>query len=224
MTGSVVIRFEDVSFSFLRERPLFEGLSLSLLQGAFYLIGGPSGSGKSTFLRLINRLEELSAGTIRFKGRPLKDFPPPVLRRSVLFIQQTPAVVAGSVQENLLLPFSFRHNQGLVRPSDQELRARLDRFLPEGVQLEAPAEALSVGQLQRLCFVRGLLLAPEVLLLDEPTSALDERSARIVEDETERLCREAGMTVVMVSHRRFEPRIVEPVRVTLLNGQWREGA
>jgi len=67
----------------------------------------------------------------------------------------------------------------------------------------------SSGQLQRFCFIRGLLLEPKVLLIDEPASALDEVSSRIVEETIERLCAESCLTVLMVSHRRFEPNKVK---------------
>jgi putative ABC transport system ATP-binding protein len=216
MPDDTAIEFSGVSFAFNPGRPLFCGLSLKLARGAFYIVRGASGSGKSTLLRLINRLEEPSEGTVFFNGLPLSEYRPPELRRSILSIQQTPVVIEGTVRENLLLPFSFKHNRKLEKPGDKTLHAQLEEMLLGGVNLEDSARNLSVGQMQRLCFIRGLLLSPEMLLLDEPASALDEESARIVEAKAENLRNASGLTVVMVSHRRFDaakivPLILRPV-------------
>ncbi|MBE9543536.1 MAG: ATP-binding cassette domain-containing protein [Proteobacteria bacterium] len=204
-----VIEFAKLKFSFSDTRILFEDLSLKLNSGSFYLIRGPSGSGKSTFLRLINRLEEPSAGNIFFNGRRLASYSPPLLRRSILYIQQTPTAIDGTVRQNLLLGFTFKNNRDRTPPDDAALKTQLDNFLLSDIRLETNAQTLSVGQLQRLCFIRGLLLDPQVLLLDEPASALDEESSRIVENTAERMCAGSGLTVLMVSHRRFEPQQVK---------------
>ena len=217
-----VLEFSNVTFFFSDSRVLFKDLSLRLEAGRFYLVQGPSGSGKSTFLRRINRLEEPAAGEILFNGRPLTAYSPPVLRRSLLYIQQTPTAVDGTVRENLLLAFSFRNNRDRRIPDDAVLRRQLDDFLLNDVQLDTNARTLSVGQLQRLCFIRGLLLEPEVLLLDEPASALDEQSSRIVEHTAERLSAEQGLTVLMVSHRPFEPQQVQPYLLRIADGRVEE--
>jgi putative ABC transport system ATP-binding protein len=214
-----IIEFSDVTFSYAKGKVLFQDLSLKLSAGNFYLVRGPSGAGKSTFLRLINRLEEPSRGLLMYEGRQLSSYIPPLLRRSILYIQQTPTSVDTTVRENLLLPFSFKNNHDLRPPDGDELKSCLDKFLLNDINLDTHALTLSVGQLQRLCFVRGLLLNPKVLLLDEPTSALDEESARIVEETTERLCAETGLTVLMVSHRAFEPRLVKSNVIQIHNGQ-----
>jgi putative ABC transport system ATP-binding protein len=120
-------------------------------------------------------------------------------------------VIDGSIRDNLLLPFNFKNNRDLARPDDERLEVLLDNFMLKDVGLGDNAHNLSVGQLQRLCLIRALLLSPEILLLDEPTSALDEESGKIVESISERLCQESGLTVVIVSHRGFELRQIEPV-------------
>jgi putative ABC transport system ATP-binding protein len=216
------IEFSNVTFSFTEEKKLFQDLSLKIITGNFYLIRGHSGSGKSTFLRLINRLEAPSEGRILFNGRQLASYPATLLRRSILYIQQTPTSVDDTVRQNLLLAFSFKDNRDLIPPDDDALRAHLDRFLLNDVQLETNAATLSVGQLQRLCFIRGLLLNPKILLLDEPASALDEESGRIVEETAERLCAESGLTVLMVSHRRFQPLQVKCNIVQITGGRVEE--
>jgi len=215
MVADPVIAFDRVTFGFEPGTPLVEDLSLDLASGTFYLVSGPSGVGKSTLLRLINRLEEPTAGEIRFGGRPLGAYAPPRLRRSILSVQQTPIAIDATVRDNLLLPFGFAANGDLDRPDDAALERRLGDVLLEDVTLDAHAQTLSVGQLQRLCILRGLLLEPEVMLLDEPTSALDADSREAVLALIARIFADTGVTTVMVSHQDRCPATVEPVVLRL---------
>lgn len=195
-----IIRFDNVSFSYSEDKVLFQNLSLGITPGTIYHIKGPSGAGKSTFLRLIIRLEEPTQGQILFKGAPLHDTYPPHLRRAILYLPQKPVAMDGSVKDHLLLPFMFKTNQDLQKPDDAHLKKQLKKFLLDDVRLDDHAQTLSVGQLQRLCFIRGMLLSPSVLLLDEPTSSLDSKSAAIVTDHINMLCKTSGLTALMVIH------------------------
>lgn len=215
-----LIRCEDVSFRYNDGPPVFSDVTLTFGTGEFFLVRGPSGTGKSSLLRLLNRLEEPAGGRLFFKGVPYADLPAPELRRQVLYIQQTPVVVDGSVKDNLLLPFTLKNNRDLIRPDNQKLRDRLDAFSMSNVTLTHPARSLSVGQQQRLCLIRGLLLSPAVILLDEPTSALDDESSRIVETMAEALCLDDGKTIVMVSHRTFRPHRVVPRIIDVRDGRF----
>ena len=80
----------------------------------------------------------------------------------------------------------------------------MDSFLLDGVTLDARADTLSVGQSQRVCLIRSLLLDPEIILMDEPTASLDADSARVVLDKAAELSA-AGMTVIMISHSEVTP-------------------
>lgn len=195
-----IIHFDNVSFSYPGDKILFQNLCLGIRSGVFYHVKGPSGAGKSTFLRLIIRLEEPTQGQIFFKGVPLADTHPPHLRRSILYLPQTPVAMDGSVRDHLLLPFTFKANQDLQKPDDIHLTEQLKRFLLDDVRLDDHVQTLSVGQLQRLCFIRGMLLSPSMLLLDEPTSSLDPKSATIVTDHIKTMCKTSGLTTLMVSH------------------------
>jgi UDP-glucose/iron transport system ATP-binding protein len=195
-----IIHFENVSFAYSDHKVIFQNLSMGITPGVFYHVKGPSGAGKSTLLRLIIRLEEPITGRIQFMGKPLADTHPAHLRRAILYLPQTPVAMDASVRDYLLLPFTFKANQDLQKPYDSGLMERLNLFLLDDVGLDDHAQTLSVGQLQRLCFIRGSLLFPEVLLLDEPTSSLDPKSATIVMDHIETLCKQTRTTILMVSH------------------------
>lgn len=216
-----MIEFRNVSFSYPNGLTVFKDLSMKFGQGAFSVIQGRSGEGKSSLLKLMNRLEDPQEGEIRFKGRVLGSYEPQMIRASILYVQQTPVVISGTVKDNLMLPFTFKINRDMEMPDKHTLMKFMDEYHLDNVPLERNAADLSVGQLQRICLIRGLLLSPEVILLDEPTSALDEESSRIVESSAVRLCRELGRTVIMVSHRKFEPEQITPVVYELADGRIR---
>ena len=218
MNGPPILSLSGIAFDHGR-RKVFHGLDLDVAQGAMVLLKGPSGSGKSTLLRLANRLETPQAGTVRFLGRPLDAFPPPLLRREACLLPQVPVLFPGPVRDNLLLPFAFKANTGLTRPDDATLRTLMSRVLLDDVPLDAPARALSVGQRQRLCLIRAVLVGPKLLLLDEPTSALDPASKALVEDMVEAMNLELGLTVVMATHHDYAPKAALPVRVAIRDGR-----
>lgn len=196
---------DRVVFAYPDSPAILQDASMSFAKGGYHLLRGPSGSGKSTLLRLLCRLEEVQEGTISLDNTPILDMVPAQLRRCVAYVQQMPTLLSGTVRDNLLLPFAFKANANLTRPTDQELTDHLTSFLLDGVTLESRADKLSVGQSQRVCIIRSLLLSPEVILLDEPTASLDAKSAAVVLDKAEELVGR-GMTVIMISHSETVPR------------------
>lgn len=200
----MTLALERVTFGYPGGPVILEDASCVFEAGGYHLLRGPSGSGKSTLLRLLCRLEEVQSGTVLFEGGPIAGMAPPELRRSVAYVQQMPTLLPGTVRDNLLLPFSFAANAGLARPSDADLAERLDRFLLCSVTPDSRADKLSVGQAQRVCLIRSLLLSPRALLLDEPTASLDAGSACVVLDKARELAGE-GMTVIMISHSETVP-------------------
>ena len=117
----------------------------------------------------MNRLEDPQKGEMRYKGRAFSSYDPEMIRSSILYIQQTPIVINGSIKENLMLPFAFKINRKKARPDEKTLHKFMDEFHLGNIGLDSNAAHLSVGQSQRICLIRGLLLSPEVILLDEPT-------------------------------------------------------
>lgn len=198
------LALDRVTFAYPDGPTVLDHASLTIDPGSFVLVRGPSGAGKSTLLRLLCRLEEPQSGQILFHGHAIDSMLPATLRRTIAYVQQMPTLLSGTVRENLLLPFSFAANNALTLPDDAALNERLDSFLLKGVSLESRGNTLSVGQSQRICLIRSLLLNPEVVLMDEPTASLDAASARVVLAKSVELSR-AGMTVIMISHSEIIP-------------------
>ncbi len=220
---NICFEFDGVSFAWRGGRVVLDHQSFALPKGAFTIVSGPSGAGKSTLLRLMNRLEEVDAGEIRYGGRPLQDWEPTILRQDVAYLQQVPMIPDRPVKEILLQPFSFKVNAGKKVPEDKMIRSMLDRVRLEDVSMDESGAALSEGQRQRLGLIRLLLTAPSVLLLDEPTASLDEESKACVYELIVQACA-GGKTIVMITHDGFRPngvlleeRVIHEGRVE----QWR---
>ena|SRR5947209_2465298 len=173
-------------------------LVLDVEEGAT-CIAGPSGAGKSTLLRLFNRLADPSAGVVRYRGRDVREYDVLALRREVGLVPQLPALLAGTVADNV--GFGARL---AGRFSDCAAALRLAGLDPGFAP--RPAARLSVGEQQRVMLARALALDPSVLLLDEPTSALDEASKAAVEGTLLELRERLSLSFVFVTHDRAQAR------------------
>jgi putative ABC transport system ATP-binding protein len=195
-----MISAESVAFSY-GDAPVLRDVTFAIAEHDFVVLRGESGCGKSTLLRLIARLEVPSGGRLLLHGQDYASISATTLRRRIAYLQQTPVMISGTIRENLLLSFRFTA-KGATPPTDTILTEFLQRARLSSVDLDAPAEALSVGQKQRLALLRLLLMKPEVLLLDEPTAALDVDSAAVIHDWLLELRSEEGCAIVQVTHAR----------------------
>lgn len=177
------------------EKVLVQDASFGVRQGEILAITGPSGSGKTSLLRLLNRLDEPTQGTVYLQETDYRQIPPRELRRKVGMVTQRPFLFPGTVAENL--QFGPRQRGESLHP------AALEQLL-ESVGLAGFADHnvanLSGGEAQRVSFARTLTNSPIVLLLDEPTSALDDAAKGGVEALIQKIVKERGLTCVMVTH------------------------
>ncbi len=164
-------------------------------------IVGPSGSGKSSLLRLLNRLDEPTNGTVYIDGINYRLLPPRELRRRVGMVTQRPFLFPGDVASNL----RFGPAQRGETVPDEDIARLLDRVGLAGFA-GSEVSVLSGGEQQRVSLARALANRPEVLLLDEPTSALDEESKLGIEELIASLVRDHSLTCVMVTHDRDQAR------------------
>ena len=162
-------------------------------------------------MRLLNRLADPDAGTVRFDGTDVRELDPLALRRRVVLVPQLPAPVPGSVTENV------RYGPRLLgRVVDVERPLELAGL--DATYAEREAAQLSVGEQQRVMLARALALEPEVLLLDEPTAALDEAAKATVEAALKGL---EGLSMVVVTHDRAQAERLATGIVELHEGRVR---
>jgi ABC-type sulfate/molybdate transport systems ATPase subunit len=183
----------------IEERVLVQDVSLQVSAGEILAIVGPSGAGKSSFLRLLNRLDEPTSGTVLLKSMDYRSIPPQELRRRVGMVMQAAYLFPGTVSANIA--FGPKQRGEILAPDRTALllqRVGLPGFADRHVS------NLSGGEAQRVSLARTLANEPEVLLLDEPTSALDEASVRGIEDLILGIVEERKMTSVMVTHNRAQ--------------------
>ena len=192
---------------------VLDGLNLDIGRGATAVVG-PSGAGKSTLLRLLNRLADPDRGSVCFHGDDVRGLDPLELRRRACLVPQLPALLEGSVADNVRFGPALRGGEVDV---DRSLaRAGLGPSYAD-----RQAERLSVGEQQRVMLARALALEPEVLLLDEPTSALDARTEAGVEATLMRLVHEHGVSAVVVTHDAGQARRLARRTVELAGGRAR---
>lgn len=173
-------------------KPVLRGLSARIPEGASCL-AGPSGSGKSTLLRLLNRLVDPDAGTVRYRGEDVRSRDPQALRREVGLVPQLPALLEGTLADNIYFA-------GRLAGRDPDVGRLLELAGLDPSFAERTASRLSVGEAQRAMLARALALEPRVLLLDEPTSALDSDARTAVEGTLQELRRRLGISLVLVTH------------------------
>src|SRR5258708_41502 len=177
------------------DRVLVSDISVQVQPGEVLAVVGPSGAGKSSFLRLLNRLDEPTGGTVCLNGQDYRELAPQELRRRVGMVMQVAYLFPGTVAANV--EFGPQQCGGRLRP--EQIASLLDRVGLFGYQ-ERDVSNLSGGEAQRVSLARTLANAPEALLLDEPTSALDDVSARGIEDLVLNIVRERRMTCVIATH------------------------
>ena len=196
---NVKIHVEHLKKSFGRLEVL-KDVSADIREGEVVVIIGPSGSGKSTFLRCMNRLEEITSGTVIVDGCDITDKRTDInrVRENVGMVFQHFNLFANmNVLRNLMLA-----PVDLGKADRQTARANAERLLARvGLADKAQAypDQLSGGQKQREAIARALAMSPNIMLFDEPTSALDPEMVGEVLEVMKELARE-GMTMVIVTH------------------------
>jgi putative ABC transport system ATP-binding protein len=194
MPDAPPLRAEDLTRA-VDDRTLVEGVSFRVAREEVFVVFGPSGAGKSSLLRLLNRLDEPTRGTVYLDGADYRTLPPRSVRRRVGLVPQQPALVEGTVAENVAWGPRLRG----APVDDDRLHDLLSRLGLDGLA-GRDAGDLSGGEAQRVAIARTLFNDPEVVLLDEPASSLDASAARRVEALLEEVMDALALTAVLVTH------------------------
>ncbi len=206
----MLFELEAVSLS-RGENRVLRGLTASIPVGST-CIAGPSGCGKSTVLRLLNRLADPDSGTVRYRGEDVRERDPLALRREVCLVPQLPALLEGTIEDNIRFAADCAGREADV--------ARLLDLAGLDASFAARAgDRLSVGEQQRAMLARALALEPSVLLLDEPTSALDPDARAAVESTLGDLRQRLEISIVLVTHDLAQARRMSQWLVRLDRGR-----
>ena len=204
---------------------LLQPTRFALHAGDRVAITGPSGSGKSVFLRALALLDPLAGGQVAWHGTPVERATITRYRRNVAYIRQRPAILDGTVEDNLRYPFSLKvyRDVRFDRARAASLAAQAGRG--EGF-LDKRASELSGGEAQIAALIRVLQLAPEVLLLDEPTASLDPESSHAIEGLIEAWFNASGQAhaSVWVSHDPAQAKRMSERHLTMRAGVLNETA
>jgi putative ABC transport system ATP-binding protein len=185
----------------LKKQILFD-INVEIFSKEIVIMTGPSGSGKTTLLSLIGGLRSVKEGSLKFLGQELCEANQRQLvqaRRQIGYIFQAHNLLGFlSARQNVQMSVELNNNI-----SKEEARAKSEAMLQAvglGDRIDYYPENLSGGQKQRIAIARALVNNPKLVLADEPTAALDKKSGRDVVEIMQRLAKEQGSTILMVTH------------------------
>jgi ATP-binding cassette, subfamily B, heavy metal transporter len=195
------IRFDNVSFSYDRDRPILKNVSFQVPAGQMVAIVGPSGAGKSTISRILFRFYDIQSGSVTIDGQDIRE----VTQKSVR------AAIGVVPQDTVLFNDTILYNIRYGRPDagDEDVfaaakLAQIDDFvrtLPQGYRTMVGERGLKLsgGEKQRVAIARTILKGPPILMLDEATSALDSHTEKEIQDALDRVAKDR--TTLVIAHR-----------------------
>ena len=195
------VQLQDVSFRYLPDRPLIEGLSLDVQPGQRIAIVGPTGCGKTTLINLLMRFYDVNGGNIKVSGTDIRDVTRASLRGSYGMVLQDTWLRAGTVRENIAYGRPDASLEEVVAAAKAAHADSFIRRLPEGYDTVIAEDGgnISQGQKQLLCIARVMLCLPPMLILDEATSSIDTRTEVRIQKAFARMMQ--GRTSFIVAHR-----------------------
>jgi len=195
------IELDNVSFSYVKDRKLIEGLNLSVKKGKRIAIVGPTGCGKTTIINLLMRFYDVDSGSIRVENADIREIKRHSLRKSYGMVLQETWLRQGTIRDNIVM--------GKPDATDEEViaaakAAHSHSFISKlkdsyNTVIDEEGSGLSKGQMQLLCITRVMLLLPPMLILDEATSSIDTRTEIKIQKAFNRLME--GRTSFIVAHR-----------------------
>ncbi|MBL4931967.1 ATP-binding cassette domain-containing protein [Clostridium paridis] len=195
-----MIRFDNVSKRYPNGNKAVNSLNLTINEGEFFVLIGPSGCGKTTTLKMINRLVELSDGTIYINNKKISEYNIHELRWNIGYVlQQIGLFPHMTIEENIaIVPELKKWDKKKIHDRVTELLESVS-LEPEKYRYRKPSE-LSGGEQQRVGVIRALAADPSIILMDEPFSALDPISRQKLQQDIAKLQKKIKKTIVFVTH------------------------
>ena len=197
--GNVALK--NVSFSYMKDKPLIENLNLDVYQGQRIAIVGKTGSGKTTLINLLMRFYDVDGGQVCVEGKDIREITRRTLRQNYGMVLQETWLKSATVKQNISLGKPDATEEEIVQAAKAAHAHGFIKRLPKGYDtvLGEDGGSLSEGQKQLLCIARILLLLPPMLILDEATSSIDTRTELKINDAFQTLMK--GRTSFVVAHR-----------------------
>lgn len=197
--GEIV--FDNVDFSYVEEKPLFEDLNLIAKPGEMVAIVGPTGAGKTTIVNLLMRFYEIKDGVIWFDGIDTRKIKRGDLRTKIGMVLQDTWLFNGTIKENIAYGKDGATDEEIIQAAKLAHADRFIRSLPQGYDTVINEEAsnISAGEKQLITIARAFLVNPTVLILDEATSNVDTRTEKLIQKAMQTLMQ--GRTSFVIAHR-----------------------
>ncbi len=195
------VKLDNVSFRYIPERPLIEGLSLDAKSGQRIAIVGPTGCGKTTLINLLMRFYDVNGGEIDVDGVDIRNMTRKNLRSRYGMVLQDTWLSSGTVRENISYGRPDASEEEIVNAAKAAHAHSFIRRLPSGYDtvINENGADLSAGQRQLLCIARAMLDLPQMLILDEATSSIDTRTELKIQSAFAEMMK--GRTSFIVAHR-----------------------
>lgn len=208
------IAFERVTFHYGGHvEPLYRDFSLTIRAGEKVGLVGRSGSGKTTFVKLVQRLYDVSGGRIAIDGRDIAEVTQTSLRAQIAIVQQEPVLFHRSLAENIAYAKPGASMARIVQAAKLANAHDFIMRLPKGYATLVGERGvkLSGGERQRVALARAFLADAPILILDEATSSLDSESEALIQEAMERLMQ--GRTTIVIAHRLSTVRAMDRILV-----------
>jgi ATP-binding cassette subfamily B protein len=195
------VQFDDVSFRYKDDVPLFDGMTLDIQPGQMIAIVGPTGAGKTTLVNLLMRFYDVNNGAIRVDGVDIRELKRGALRRIFGMVLQDTWLFSGTIRENIAYGRNNANDDAIVKAARAAQADHFIRTLPDNYNtpITEDASTLSQGQKQLLTIARAFLADPAILILDEATSSVDTRTEVLIQRAMAELMR--GRTTFVIAHR-----------------------
>jgi ATP-binding cassette, subfamily B, bacterial len=208
------IAFEHVDFHYgVHTRPLYSELNVTIRPGERVGLVGHSGSGKTTFVKLIQRLYDVTGGRVTVDGTDIRDVEQASLRRQIAIVQQDPVLFHRSLAENIAYGRPEATREEIIESAKLANAHQFIESLPKGYETLVGERGikLSGGERQRVAIARAFLSNARVLILDEATSSLDSESELLIQQAMDRLM--VGRTTLVIAHRLSTVRALDRLLV-----------
>lgn len=195
------VELNDVSFSYVPDRKLIEGLNLSVKPGQRIAIVGPTGCGKTTIINLLMRFYDVNSGSITVEGTDIRNATRNSLRSSYGMVLQETWLRSGTIRDNIVMGKPDATDEEIIAAAKASHAHSFIKRLPQGYDtvINEDGGSLSQGQKQLLCITRVMLCLPPMLILDEATSSIDTRTEIKIQDSFAKMMN--GRTSFIVAHR-----------------------